>query len=404
MEGKLRILVITPHYIAFTKGLMEATARSVSRVEALVYHNRWTEISHFLPSVGDKLPRAKRNTKKELIDWERVPENVGVHIANGFFGTFERTDISYGDKMFACMMRKIKSTGLQFDIVHGHFVWPWGYVASKISREFNVPLVVTAHGHDAYEVPFINDEWRKRTESVLNSASCVITVSKNNLACLRRLSLQTEVKVIPNGFDDALFHPMDRTECRKQLGLSLDKRIILTVGRLSPEKGHQHIIEAVEEIVARRKDLLCVVIGTGGMKSSIKRMIREKNLEEHFMLLSDRPHKEIPVWMNASEFFVMASLMEGNPTVLFETLGCGIPFVGTNVGGIPDIVTSDEYGLLCPPKDTHALAGAILSALDREWKRDAILDYARNFTWGRIASQVVPIYESCLSRARVKMP
>lgn len=395
MVEKYRILVITPHYLAFTKGLIDATARSVSREEVLLYHNRWTELSRLAPAVGNVLPRARRNTLKELIDNDGTPGNIGIHVANGYFGTFDRKTVAYGEKMFDCMKRTIESKGIRFDLVHAHFVWPWGYVGLKISHEFNVPLVITAHGHDIYEVPFINDEWRKRTEGILNSASYVTTVSKNNLACMKRLDVRTKAQVIPNGYNDAIFHPMDRIECRKRLDLPIDKKIVLTAGRLSPEKGQGRLVESIEEIVSKRKDLLCIIIGTGGLKSNLQQMIKSKELKDNVILVGGKPHNEIPLWMNSCDAFILPSLMEGNPTVMFEALGCGIPFIGTNVGGIPDIITSDEYGSLCQPNDSHGLAKAILAALDKDWKRDQILRYSKNFTWNMIAAQFIPIYEAC---------
>jgi len=79
------------------------------------------------------------------------------------------------------------------------------------------------------------------------------------------------------------------------------------------------------------------------------------------------------LWINAADIFVLPSLGEGNPTIMFECLGCGKPFVGTTVGGVPEVITSDDYGLLVEPADPKDLARKILMALGREWDREAIL-------------------------------
>ena len=71
---------------------------------------------------------------------------------------------------------------------------------------------------------------------------------------------------------------------------------------------------------------------------------------------------------------------EGNPTVMFECLGCGKPFIGTKVGGIPEIIVSDDYGLLCEPANSEDLAEKILIALDKEWDEEKIRNYAKQFT------------------------
>jgi len=100
--------------------------------------------------------------------------------------------------------------------------------------------------------------------------------------------------------------------------------------------------------------------------------------------------------MNACDLFVLPSLNEGNPTVLPEALGCGKPFVGTRVGGVPEVISSDDYGLLVEPADAEDLAEKILAALNREWDREAILRYAQQFTWENIAKEIMGVYEQVL--------
>ena len=90
--------------------------------------------------------------------------------------------------------------------------------------------------------------------------------------------------------------------------------------------------------------------------------------------------------MNASDLFVLPSLNEGNPTVMFEALGCGKPFVGSKVGGVPEVITSEEYGLLVEPGNSTDLAEKILQAFEEEWNRESILGIAAIFVeeyWAR---------------------
>lgn len=102
-------------------------------------------------------------------------------------------------------------------------------------------------------------------------------------------------------------------------------------------------------------------------------------------------------YCNASDLFMLPSLNEGNPTIMFEALGCGKPFVGTKVGDVPEVITSDVYGLLVEPGDADDLAEKILVALDKEWDRGAILEYAERFTWESIAEKIIMVYQRLLS-------
>jgi glycosyltransferase involved in cell wall biosynthesis len=77
-----------------------------------------------------------------------------------------------------------------------------------------------------------------------------------------------------------------------------------------------------------------------------------------------------------------------------ECLGCGKPFIGTRVGGIPDIISSDTYGILSEPGNMEELANNILESLDRQWDHDAILTYARQFTWKEISKEIIAVYRS----------
>jgi glycosyltransferase involved in cell wall biosynthesis len=78
---------------------------------------------------------------------------------------------------------------------------------------------------------------------------------------------------------------------------------------------------------------------------------------------------------------------------MFESLGCGKPFIGTKVGGVPEIISSQEYGLLCDAGNEEALAGNILKALEKDWDTEKILSYAKEFSWENICKNVEEIYK-----------
>lgn len=195
-----------------------------------------------------------------------------------------------------------------------------------------------------------------KIQYVLNSADYIITVSKNNLDCINKLNVNTPVKVLPNGYKGDLFYPMNQLQCRRKLNLSLNSKIILNVGNLSEVKGHKYLIEAMKVIVKFRKDVLCIIIGEGKLRYTLQRQINNNGLSKFIKLVGRKPHSEIPIWINACDLFVLPSLNEGNPTVMFECLGCSKPFVGTRVGGVPEVITSEDYGLLVDPGNVQDLA------------------------------------------------
>ncbi|ACS91068.1 glycosyltransferase family 4 protein [Thermococcus sibiricus] len=336
-------------------------------------------------------------SNRNLRDYEY--DNVRVYYPRFFHAPVEFFRKRLGDSFFKAALRIIKREKLEFDLIHAHFTWPSGYAAAKLSKEFSVPLVITGHGYDIYELPFRGREWFKKVKFALDSADHIVTVSKSNFTILTtKLDIpEDKISVIPNGFNSHKFRPMDKLLVREQLNLPRDKKIILNVANLVPVKGQSYLIEAMEKVVSHRKDVMLIIVGDGPLKKELEIQIKKLNLENYVMLAGAKPHSEILLWMNAADLFVLPSLSEGNPTVMFEALGVGLPFVGTAVGGVPEIITSEDYGLLCPPKDPKCLAEKILIALEKEWNREKIMNYADQYTWGNVVNQILEVYQ-CLLR------
>lgn len=383
--------LICHSYNSFQKDQIEILAPHFSSVNVFVRVNPFTKIGKYLP-----IRQLERFSSEYKIDKKCLPVNTHVFTSPVWYLPIDRDYKNIGERHYSSVKSMLQKCGTTFDLVHSHFIWSAGYVGARLKEEYNIPFVVTGHGYDVYSLPFKDDEWRAKIEYVLNTADHIITVSQSNRACIQKLDVSTPVTVIPNGFRSDLFHSHNTLECRKVLKLPQDKKIILTVGNLELVKGQMHLVEAVQRVIKERKDILCVIVGAGKLRPTLERQIRSLGLEEYVMLAGGKSHDEIPLWMNACNFFVLPSLNEGNPTVMFEALGCGKPFVGTKVGGVPEIITSDDYGLLVEPGDAEDLAEKILVALDREWDRGAILKYAERFTWERVVEEIVGVYKQVL--------
>jgi glycosyltransferase involved in cell wall biosynthesis len=86
---------------------------------------------------------------------------------------------------------------------------------------------------------------------------------------------------------------------------------------------------------------------------------------------------------------------------MFECLGCGKPFIGTRVGGIPETISSDTYGLLCEPGNVQELAAIILASLNRAWDHEAIVRYSSRFTWETITREIMGVYAQVLRKETI---
>jgi len=384
-----QLLVVCDAYRNFQKDSIDCVSSSFKNVFVTIRYNPIAAVSNYIT-----VPSLKVHTLASKIDIRDKPLNVHLYPTPIFYLPTNSQYKKLGEKYYNEVIKVIKKKDLQFDIVHSHFIWSAGYVGAKLKEEYNVPFVVTAHGYDIYDLPFKDYEWRSKIEYVLDSADAIITVSKSNLEYIKKLNVKTPVTVLPNGYREKLFHPIDKHECRKLLGLPTGKKIVLSVGNLEDVKGHKYLVEAMEYIVQKRKDVICLIVGNGKLEKMLKKQIKLAGLLDYVKLVGAKPHSEIPLWMNACDCFALPSLNEGNPTVMFECLGCGKPFIGTNVGGIPEIIISNDYGLLCKPARSRELAKNLLFGLNCNWNTDFITEYSSQFCWSVISEKICKIYGS----------
>jgi teichuronic acid biosynthesis glycosyltransferase TuaC len=393
-SNDIKILVIAPHYNWFIKNSIEEISKYVNKIHVLVHHNYLAEISNYIPFDGYFEVVRKFYLKDNLIDTKGKSDNIDLHLVSLLYLIPDGRNIKLSDNIAKQYINYIKKDKIEFDVIHAHFTYPQGDVAVKLGREFNVPVIITSHGFDVYDLPFRGDKWNKKVKWILNNSNHIITVSEiNRRTFVEKLDIgQDKISVIPNGFDSDIFKPFSKKEAREKLNLPKDKKIILNVANLYTIKGQNILIKSIKSVIKNRQDVLCVIVGGGGLRKKLEKIIRELDLEDYVKLLGEKPYSEIPLWMNAADIFVLASLNEGNPTVMFEALGCGKPFIGTNVGGIPEIIISDKYGLLCKPGDAEDLAEKILAALDKEWDYENIVKYSEQFNLNNVAQELFKIY------------
>lgn len=389
MKEDLKVLVIAPFYdsFPFVGNLIDATSKYVKHIDVLIHHNYLAELAPYIP-----LPYfrwVERFTKKNLIGLKPKPENVTVHVVSMVYFMPDGRNKKLGDKLFKNFDKFIRQSKIEFDLIHAHFTWPCGYVAVKLGKKYGVPSVITIHE----ERDLLLKEYKSRYGKLYwtwKNANALIRVNQKDVSLLKEFN--HNVFYLPNGFDPNRLPPMNKEDARSILGLSFEDKVIFSLGNLVERKGFQHLIDAISLVVREKGNVRCYIGGSGPLRNRLQKQINKLDLQEHVTLLGFVPDDQLALWMNAADLFVLPSLSEGNPTVMFEALGVGLPFVGTAVGGVPEIITSEDYGLLCPPKDPECLAEKILIALEKEWDREKIRKYAEQFTWDRIARKLLKIY------------
>ena len=291
------------------------------------------------------------------------------------------------------------------DIVHIHTASYWSLVRSipyVIASKYFLRSRVVLHVHGAQFHLFYKDSgtlMRYATRKTLGMSDAIVVTSPSWIDVLNGIMADPNIPIyaLPNGFAADIFFPRSVRECREKLNLPLDEKILVTIGHLEEYKGHKYLIDAMRILASKTENVTAHIIGDGSLRPDLSRQIRECNVEGRVVLEGgNKPNEEIPLWMNACDVFVLPSLNEGNPTVMFEALGCNKPFVGTKVGGIPDVINSEKYGLLVEPADPKQLAEKIEIALERQWNAEEIGAYAAQFSWANISNRIASIYEAVL--------
>lgn len=260
------------------------------------------------------------------------------------------------------------------DVVLGSWAYPDGAAAIALARLIGVPAVVKAHGSDL-NVQSTMLGPRTNLSFALPRAARVVAVSAALGEKAISLGVSRErVAVVQNGTDASLFSVRDRSAARSGLtwpgGGAWPRRLVLYCGRIERDKGVLDLLEAFSRIASRAPDLSLALLGDGRAMADAKAMAAPHG--DRVAFLGARPLAEVPQWIAASTLLTLPSHAEGSPNVVREALACGRPVVGTNVGGIPELLTvpggtADELGAMVPARDPAKLAEALLDVASREF-------------------------------------
>lgn len=240
-----------------------------------------------------------------------------------------------------------------------------GSIAAKLAGTKRV--VYTMHGLVLAE-PLGAAVWSfywlaEKISSYFRDAIIAVSDFDRNLAIRYRICRPGKITVVHNGMDSAKLVFLPREQARIKLaGLAKidlkDKPVIVTVADFYPNKGLAFLVEAARKVLKKIPAAVFIVIGRIGPDyGKIKQAVVQNRLEANFFLLTGLA--EAAHYLKAADLFVLPSLKEGFPYALLEAQLSGLPIVATKVGGIPEIITDRENGLLVPPARPESLARGI---------------------------------------------
>jgi glycosyltransferase involved in cell wall biosynthesis len=275
------------------------------------------------------------------------------------------------------------------DIIHAN--WALAGLAAYLTRPLHhCPYVVTIHGSDIFKTAG-NLLLRLPVRIALNNAGHIIAVSKALAHASQGIGIPSDrIRVIPTGIDIRKF-PYAGPENREKL--------LLYVGSLIERKGVIHLLKAMQKVKIKWPDYKLLIVGEGVLREVLETYVRENGLQGHVSFLGPQSQSEVAGLMRRSKLFILPSTEEGQGAVLVEAMASGTPCIGSNVGGIPDVITTDT-GRLFSPTDSEAIFTAIGLFLNDNglWQRTSSNARDRainNYSWNILVKIILNIYQTC---------
>lgn len=223
--------------------------------------------------------------------------------------------------------------------------------------------VATAHGFGGESSWWRSPSQRVLMKHLLKRFDKLISIS---LYVERRLAdftgIRTKaIETVYNGIDTARFDPSIAGDTvRHRLGVD-DDFVILFVGRLAWNKGLQYLIDSMRDIRKEFHNSKLLICGRGGLESQLRDQVEANGLAKEIMFLGMVPDGMLPRYYACSDVVVVPSVFEPFGLVPLEAMSMRKPVVACNVGGIPEAVQDGQTGLLVPPKNSTAIADAVVS-------------------------------------------
>jgi D-inositol-3-phosphate glycosyltransferase len=303
--------------------------------------------------------------------------------------------------------------GLPYTSVHANY-WLSGLSGHVIKHELNLPLVCTFHTLDRVKAESMPEEVEadmphRRAEAEANIIECSdavlasCSVEADQIASLYG-GEPGRIRIVPPGVDHAFFGPGHRPQARRALGLPLDGRLLLFVGRIQPLKRADVAIEALAELRAGGGEPYRLVVvggpsGPHGEKSleSLRDVADARGVREFVHFIEPQPHELLSSYYRAADVCLVPSRSESFGLVALEAAACGTPVVASAVGGLTTLVDDGHTGFLVDQPDPRAYAAAVRRVFDAplgpERLSTASVLRARLYTWRAAAATLVELHD-----------
>src|SRR5690625_4389754 len=225
---------------------------------------------------------------------------------------------------------------LEYDLIAAHGISA-NYLAYAIHEKHKTPYITSWHGSDINLAPHHNKEAFALIKDIIEKASMNLFVSKALLKTSDKITTQGNKQVLYTGPADHFYpySPSQRIEIKEKYGAK-NKKVMGFIGNFVPVKNIGVLPEIYKELARKRDDIIFWIIGNGPLKNELQKGL--DSIQADYKMFGKLAPTEVPEILNSMDVLILPSLYEGLPRVALEALTCRVPVVGSNVGGIPEVV------------------------------------------------------------------
>ena len=289
--------------------------------------------------------------------------------------------------MAASLLRKQNEPETSIDHLHAHFAHDPTFIASLVHLLTGISYSFTAHARDLYQIG--QKSLIRRSAGATHVITCCGANREFLVSALPEL-MHPRVRLIYHGVDSRYFRP-PKSRVKNGTGPT-----VITVGRLVAKKGLADLIRACG-MVGRERDFKCLIFGDGPQRAELQTLIETEGLRGRVRLMGSLTQRELVAAYQGADVFALTPFVtedgdrDGIPNVLMEAMACGLPVLTTDAGGISELVTHGNNGLLLRPRDIHGLATSLQALLEDRELRDRLGAAARETVMTRFDA------ESCIA-------
>ncbi|MEC5422483.1 N-acetyl-alpha-D-glucosaminyl L-malate synthase BshA [Virgibacillus sp. C22-A2] len=286
----------------------------------------------------------------------------------------------------------------ELDILHVHYAMPHAICAilARDIAQHNVKIVTTLHGTDITVLGF-DPTFKKMIRYGIEKSDAVTAVS-NSLVnqTIEMLEVNKEISVIYNFVNEKEYYKKELPSIKKQYGIKPDEKVVIHISNFRKVKRIEDIIYTFYKVSKRVRSKL-ILIGDGPEFSAAFQLVKQLKLESNVLFLGKQ--KNISDLLSISDLKLLLSEKESFGLVLLEAMACQVPCIGTNVGGVPEVINHGETGFIVELGDTESAAEYAIQLLQNEEELERLsqnaLHHAKKYFHSKeIVNQYITLYDN----------